>query len=294
MLSPTPLPRCRRRTGFACASISTTNAAPPNWPTMAGHSTHRPRRRPISPRRSRSARQAVSGSTCCATWRTGSNTAGKVARTGYGSKPPAAKSLTLSQEDNCRARGLAGSTPSHPSTAPPEQVRGRPQDEDTFSMPSTISLILSSAAAEPRRVSKDATTSCSASTISARRAASVSDSSAIDQRQAGDVVGLFGAGGKFGGGSDDFLDELGGADAPLAIEDRFEPRFAKNVSGRVERLGDAVGEHEQRVAGSEHGFGDGVRAVGVDAKRDAGRFQQVAAAAGAQQIGRVVAGIAVA
>ena len=90
------------------------------------------------------------------------------------------------------------------------------------------------------------------------------------------------------------MDELGGADAPLAIEDCFEPRFAENVSGRVERLGDAVGEHEQRVAGSEHGFGDGVRAVGVDAERDAGRFQQVAAAAGAQQIGRVVAGIAVA
>src|SRR5205807_8050730 len=155
-------------------------------------------------------------------------------------------------------------------------------------------LILSSAAAEPRRVSKDAPTSCSASTISARRAASGSDSSAIDQRETGDVVGLLGAGGKFGGGSDDFLDELSGADAPLAIEDCFEPRFAKNVSGRVERLGDAVGEHEQRVAGSEHGFGDGVRAVGVDAERDAGRFQQVAAAAGAQQIGRVVAGIAVA
>src|SRR5436305_1917046 len=117
---------------------------------------------------------------------------------------------------------------------------------------------------------------------------------ALDQQETGDVVGLLVAGGKFGGGSDDFLDEVSGADAPLAIEDCFEPRFAKNVSGRVERLGDAVGEHEQRVAGSEHGFGDGVRAVGVDAKRDAGRFQQVAAAARAQQIRRVVAGIAVA
>src|SRR5437763_1004353 len=101
---------------------------------------------------------------------------------------------------------------------------------------------------------------------------------AIDQRETGDVVGLLGAGGKFGGGSDDFLDKLGGADAPLAIEDCFEPRFAENVSGRVERLGDAVGEHEQRVAGSKHCLGDGVRAVGVDAERDAGRFQQVAAA----------------
>src|SRR5207302_4590566 len=91
-------------------------------------------------------------------------------------------------------------------------------------------LILSSAAAKPRRVSKDAEHPCSASTISARRAASVSDSSAIDQRETGDVVGLFGAGGEFGGCPDNLLDELGGADAPLAIEDCFGPRFAENVS----------------------------------------------------------------
>src|SRR5207237_2185949 len=120
-----------------------------------------------------------------------------------------------------------------PLTSPPHPLpSGSVPKPDSGRHPPRI-LILSSAAAEPRRVSKDATTSCSASTISARRAASVSDSSAIDERETGDVVGLLGAGSKFGGGSDDFFDELGGADAPPAIEDCFEPRFAENVSGRV-------------------------------------------------------------
>src|SRR5438270_2349169 len=248
MLSPTPLRRCRRRTGFACASISTTSAAPPNWPTMAGHSTHRPRRRPISPRRLRSARQAVSGSTCCATWRTGSNTAGKVARTGCGSKPPAANQPPSSPPRAVRFQSPSGWTEAvRPSTAPPEQVRGRAQDEVFWWTPSTTNPHPEQRCGEAAARVEGRKASMQRFRGFSRPPTLTSDDAAVHERETGDVVGLLGAGGKFGGGSDDFLDELGGADAPLAIEDCFEPRFAENVSGRVERLGDAVGEHEQRI-----------------------------------------------
>src|ERR1051326_7530543 len=163
MSSPMPLPRCRRRTAFGFASISTISAAPPNWPIMA-----------------RRSRQTAGG-----------------------------------------ARGRRSRDPSAAQHGGPHRIppgSGREPPADRNRAPLTLAT--------------------------------------IDQSQASDVVGLFGAGGEFGRGSEDLFDEPGGPPAPLAIEDIVEPRLAENLAGRVERLGDAVGEHEQRVAGREHGFGD--------------------------------------
>src|SRR3954470_8271715 len=93
------------------------------------------------------------------------------------------------------------------------------------------------------------------------------------ERQAGDVVGRLGSGGKGGDRAKHLAHEFGRADAARRIERLLKPRGAEFVSGRVERLGYAVAEQKQLVAPVENDLGDAIAGVIVYADRNPGGLQ---------------------
>jgi hypothetical protein len=81
-------------------------------------------------------------------------------------------------------------------------------------------------------------------------AGSISRGAAEGERQAGNVVGLLCTGGEGGGRSEHLANEAGRAAAARRFQRCFEPRGAEFGPRRIKRLGNAVAEHEQRVAGA--------------------------------------------
>src|SRR5436305_2959963 len=105
--------------------------------------------------------QRAAGMGAISVHQNGSGAGGESAATTHGSPAFVKKPAPLRRvADQMRASGLPGAPGWTPIVRPSTARCARAEDEELLSMPSTMYLILSSAEAKPRRVSKDAGCYC--------------------------------------------------------------------------------------------------------------------------------------
>jgi hypothetical protein len=87
-------------------------------------------------------------------------------------------------------------------------------------------------------------------------------------------------------------DDLDRAVLAHRLECTFQSGIAVGFAFRIAYIGDAVAEHQQRVAPGKNRLANELFHFGIDAEGNAHRRQSHASVPGAEQIRRVVAGIA--